>query len=877
MTYKSNAVWGIVAALACCESVAGAAPEPAAAAPMAVSVRLGDLEPVTARQDWGTLQVDKDVAGGTALAIGGRAFAHGLGTHANSTVVYDLSDASYNTFTAWVGVDDSMKPFQAGSVVFQIVGDGKKLFDSGVMHVNDPAKQVQVPVTGVTELKLVVTDAGDGTRCDHADWAEAVLTGAQPEAESQNPEYEVKATGITVRLDGQGHVVSCATGHPAVDWALAGRTMLGDCRVTGAAVVTAADGGVVCTRKMTDKSGHGATVTDRFTPDQDSVRWDLEIASDGAGWTTPVSTQLACGKPEQKLIWTAWGTPDYSGTQLSPELAALVQAGKAAVGGAWSDPLAPVGFLHRSWHYGNVAQGCPVGSDYVVLPLFSILAPAGDTGISLVLSPEDVLLNMDLAVWATGRVRYARTNYRLGGGQTVKFTMHLVGHEASWRGGLRWITQHYPQYFEAPNPRAHQIAGCGAYSTGEQPLDVGKFKKMAFGLNWKLSDDFPYMGMFIPPVKDADEKWTRSCDERSAAYKGKDSSCRQMNDYAKYMKQNGFSVLSYFNVTEFGKNMYGRQAVKTADDPLLWQDPAGFIKYQLPQAIVDPNIGTCYRAYVVDPGDPDYLNFMLEQAARNTQLLPDTDGICIDRADWLRLYNPHADDGVSWVEGKPARSLFRSWISLMARLGPQMHQADKVIFANMMTERLELCRQLDGIYTEFGNNGNALNAAALLGVRKPVLCWTYNETLGQPNPDAFMQRHLHMGCFPTAPYPWNNHCINPEAKAEQLYIDYGPLLDALRGKKWVLAPHCVATTTPNVKVNLFEVPGGYALPVTFGGTTDSATVQLRNIPGLAPLQAAAVHPGASSAVPVAGRLQDGVLTLTVPLVHGCAMVKLSTR
>ena len=48
-------------------------------------------------------------------------------------------------------------------------------------------------------------------------------------------------------------------------------------------------------------------------------------------------------------------------------------------------------------------------------------------------------------------------------------------------------------------------------------------------------------------------------------------------------------------------------------------------------------------------------------------------------------------------------------------------------------------------------------------------------------------------------------------------LDYGPLLDAMRGKKWVLAPHCVESILPQVKVNLFEVPGGYALPVTFGG------------------------------------------------------------
>ena len=70
---------------------------------------------------------------------------------------------------------------------------------------------------------------------------------------------------------------------------------------------------------------------------------------------------------------------------------------------------------------------------------------------------------------------------------------------------------------------------------------------------WKLSDDFPYMGNFIPPVKSMDEKWTRSCAEPAPPGKGAEPSCRQLNDYAKYLKGNGCHVLSYFNVTEYGK------------------------------------------------------------------------------------------------------------------------------------------------------------------------------------------------------------------------------------------------------------------------------------------------------------------------------------
>jgi len=706
----------------------------------------------------------------------------------------------------------------------------------------------------------------------------AVATTAALAAEtSPDVKHEVQRRTLTVALDGSGCIVHCLVGGHKQPWPVSARTTLGDCKATGETSVAKNLGGCAFTRKLTDAQGHTATVTERFSPDGDGVRWDVEISSQGDPWTTPIVSQVACAPPETKLFWTAWGSPDFSGQNLTPELASLVQSGKASVTGAWADPLAPVGFLNRSWHYGNVTQSCPVGSDYVALPLFTILDPKTDTGLSLVLSPDDILLNLDLQVTASGHISYSRINHRLGGGKVLKLTMHLVPHEASWRGGLRFLTARYPQFFDTPNPRSHKIGGCGAYSTGEQEIDVAKFKLMALGFNWKLSDDFPYMGMFIPPVKDAEEKWQRSCDEDSAAYKGPTSSCRVMNDYAKYMKRNGFAVLSYFNVTEFGKNMYGRKPERQAEDPELWKDPAGYIQHKLPRAVVDPRISTCYNAYIVDPGDPGYRAFLLEQAERNTKMLPDTDGICIDRADWLRLYNRRADDGVSWLDGKPARSLFRSWSDLMSRLGPQMHQADKLIYSNLMTMRLELCRELDGIYTEFGNNGNALNASALLGLRKPVVCWTYNESLNEPDPDAFMQRHLHMGCFPTAPYPWNNHCINPEPKADKLYCAYGPLLSALRGKKWVLAAHCVESATPGVKVNLFEVPGGYALPVTFGGkaATATATVRVRNIPGLEKMKCIALHPGREVASPATSHFRDGVLELTVPLVSGCAMITMT--
>jgi hypothetical protein len=159
-----------------------------------------------------------------------------------------------------------------------------------------------------------------------------------------------------------------------------------------------------------------------------------------------------------------------------------------------------------------------------------------------------------------------------------------------------------------------------------------------------------------------------------------------------------------------------------------------------------------------------------------------------------------------------------------------------------------------------------------MGIRKPTLSWTVRQTLDRPNPDAFFQRHLYLGVYPTAPYPYNNHCITPDATADRYYMDYGPLLDAMRGKKWVLSPRCVEAVASAAKVNLFQVPGGYALSVTYAGDAKSVAVRLRNVAGLVKLAGKAIHPGEEATAAVPAIFKDGVLELQIPLKRGCAMV-----
>jgi len=120
---------------------------------------------------------------------------------------------SCSTFTAQVGIDDEVAT--GGSVVFQVYADGTLLFDSGLMTSASPTKAVNVSVSGKNELRLLVTDGGDGNSADHADWADAkIVCGSGgttqnpvPSLSSLSPNTATAGgAGFTLTINGQNFV-----------------------------------------------------------------------------------------------------------------------------------------------------------------------------------------------------------------------------------------------------------------------------------------------------------------------------------------------------------------------------------------------------------------------------------------------------------------------------------------------------------------------------------------------------------------------------------------------------------------------------------------------------------------------------------------------
>ncbi|MFI5589590.1 glycoside hydrolase family 97 catalytic domain-containing protein [Amycolatopsis sp. NPDC051758] len=129
---------------------------------------------------WGPVERDQsngDTAEGDGhpLTIAGTTYAHGLGTNAPSSVTLWLGGAC-TAFTAITGIDDEVG--DPASVAFRVLGDGRLLTETPVLHSADGAVPVRADVTGVRRLTLEVTDGGDDKDSDHGDWADAAVTCA---------------------------------------------------------------------------------------------------------------------------------------------------------------------------------------------------------------------------------------------------------------------------------------------------------------------------------------------------------------------------------------------------------------------------------------------------------------------------------------------------------------------------------------------------------------------------------------------------------------------------------------------------------------------------------------------------------------------------
>jgi WD40 repeat protein len=131
---------------------------------------LSRYKPASVKAGWGGAKYDSVPKPHVILKSMHRPYARGIFAHAPSTYVYRL-DQKWKRFQAEV----SVQPYEKlGSVTFEVIGDGKSLWTSGLVTFKQ-RQAFDIDVSDVSELKLVVTDGGNGANSDWAIWLEPHL------------------------------------------------------------------------------------------------------------------------------------------------------------------------------------------------------------------------------------------------------------------------------------------------------------------------------------------------------------------------------------------------------------------------------------------------------------------------------------------------------------------------------------------------------------------------------------------------------------------------------------------------------------------------------------------------------------------------------
>ena len=117
--------------------------------------------------------------------------------------------------------------------------------------------------------------------------------------------------------------------------------------------------------------------------------------------------------------------------------------------------------------------------------------------------------------------------------------------------------------------------------------------------------------------------------------------------------------------------------------------------------------------------------------------------------------------------------------------------------------------------------------------------------------DNFFQKYLYLGVYPMCPFPGNNHSIQPNPDVDKWYLEYGPLMIAMKRRKWILEPHVIWVKDDVAKANIFSIPKGLFIPVVYAkeGVTE-ARVTFKNVGGGKIISCLVYSPGKEKPIPV---------------------------
>ena len=411
--------------------------------------------------------------------------------------------------------------------------------------------------------------------------------------------------------------------------------------------------------------------------------------------------------------------------------------------------------------------------------------------------------------------------------RTAKTGLLITVQPADWRASLGWVYRQYREYFDPADgfDKYDGVFVSGypimADSLSDERLDEIVARRYSRGARWEEQHGhFLRYGLMIPD--ESVESWICESHPRERFTNTR----AKIAAHAARNQKNGIGTFVYYNTTEaewhYASDRYPEDIARDENGQTI---PAY-------KGMSHPGQRACWLMN----SDPNgaFGRDLAEQAAEMVRSYPDIRGFFWDVYGRSYRFDFAHDDGITMINNKPAYYPMFMFLRMMENhISPLLHGSGRYITCNKPT-MIQACKGIDGVMARESTpaelNPCWLVAQSYLGLNRHVMIldgrsWQHPERLflnclryGFQYSDIQTETEIEI----------DREVIRQKQKAEKLRRIYAPVIERLRGKKWVFYPRPL-DLPPMTDGNIFRLRDGSVMV-----TMVSIWRVLNNIPGTTP-------------------------------------------